>query len=223
MALDNSYLKEIQKQLGYFGAWSPDTTYAIGDYGNMDGKQFEKLGNIKKWIEPKTRGEGGTEQIYYTSAGDVNVKSTIGAKDTTGKVQVDVEISFAKENSIFFLAQNVTTVSTANIGAVGDKIVDVYKRSGNDWKLSYVWIAEIKQAAYLKVIISQSSNARIKLSGKAPVVVSGVPVANIDFSALMTKSKNAVSEFQGTNKTPLLRFYEVKDPITKKAFYTEYK
>jgi hypothetical protein len=223
MSLDNSYLKEIQKELGYFAAGVVDRTYAVGDYGDMDGKQFERLGNISKWIDPKSSTENGSETIYYTSAGEVDVVTKIGAKDVTGKAQVDISISFSKENSIFFLAQNVKTIVTANLAPVGNKIVDVYHQPGNAWKLSYVWIAEVKQAGFFKLIVSQSSQANVRLSGKVPLLASGVPVANIDFSVLTTTEKNAVIEVGGPDQTPLFRLYEVKDPITAKAYYTEYK
>jgi hypothetical protein len=222
MSLDKAYLKEIQKELGYFAAKVVDRTYAIGDYGDMDGKQFEYLGNIGRWIEPKTT-SAGRDNIFYTSSGEVSVKPKIGAKDTTGKSQVEIEISFARENSIFFLAQNVKTIVTTNLPRVGNKIVDVYKQSGNDWKLSYVWIGELIQAGFLKLLVSQSSNASVLLSGKAPVNAAGVHVADIDFSLLATTKKNSVIEVDGPNKTPLFRPYEVKDPITAKAYYTEYK
>jgi hypothetical protein len=36
MSLNNSYLKEIQKELGYFAAGVVDRTFSIGDYGDMD-------------------------------------------------------------------------------------------------------------------------------------------------------------------------------------------
>ncbi|MCA9681077.1 MAG: hypothetical protein KC431_12430 [Myxococcales bacterium] len=223
MALDNAYVNEIFRQLGYFAAWAPDTSYDLGDYGSMDGKQFEKLGNIKKWISPKAKSEGGSDNdyIYYTSTGSVNVTSSVGAKDASGSAEVSVNISFSRENSIFFLAQRVTTIKTGNLERVGDKLVDVYKQKGKDWRLSYVWIEEIKQAAQLQVVISQSSSASIKLSGRAQVGAGGI--VGINFGGLATVKKNAVVEFRGDHKTPLLRLYEVKDPITKKAFYTEYR
>lgn len=221
---DKTYLSELQKQWGYFPAWLPTTRYELGDYGDMQGKQFEELGNIRAWVTSKPRSERNGTSMYYTSKGDVSVNVDWGAADATKQASVDLKISFGKKSSIFFLAQDTTTVTTQNLAQVGDKIVDVYKQSGNAWKLSYVWIEELIEAEYLTVLIALESNVSVTLSGKLPISYKGVPVANLDLRNFsVTRNASSVSYFHGSNLTPLFRLYEVKDPVTKKAFYTEYK
>jgi hypothetical protein len=221
--IDKTYLNEMQKQLGYFAAWSPSAYYELGDYADMQGDQFEKLGNIKKWITPKASSRA-SGSIYYVSSGDVSVNLDFGAADATKQSKVDLKVSFDKKYSIFFLAQETTTVGTQNLEPVGDKIVDIYKKDGKDWKLGYVWIEEIIKATFLTVLISVESNVSVTLSGKLPVSSMGAPVANLDLSNFsVTKNKSATAVYQVADATPLFRLYEVKDPITKKAFYTEYK
>lgn len=122
------------------------------------------------------------------------------------------------------MAQNTTTISTQNLEQVGDKIVDVYKRPGNDWKLSYRWVTELVRAEFLTVLIALDSNVKATLSGKMPITYQGVPIARLALrNFTLTKGMSSVSYFHGPDATPLLSLFQVKDPITKKAFYTEYK
>lgn len=220
---DKTYMNELQKQWGYFAAWSPTLSYELGDYGDMAGDQFERLGNIRKWITPKQTSKQ-TGSMYYVSSGEVSTDIDFGLADKNQDASVDLKISFDKKSSIFFLAQETTSVITQNLEPVGDKIVSVYKESGKDWKLSYVWIEELVKAEYLTVLIALQSGVTITMSGKLPIKFKGVPVADLDLRNFsITKNSSSVSHFKGSDATPLFRLYEVKDPITKKAYYTEYK
>ena len=220
---DTTYLKEIQKNLGYFAAWLPSDSFELGEYGAMDGKQFERLGRINRWITPNPSSKsGGT--IFYTSKGDVSWKVDFGVADASKKASVDVKISFKKKSSIFFLAQETTVVTTKNLRQVGEKLVDVYKEKGKDWKLEYVWISDLVKAKRLLVLIALESGVSVTLSGKLPITYQGKEVAELDLRELsLTKGMSSVTKFDPTDATPLFRLYEVKDPITKKAYYTEYK
>ena len=220
---DTTYLKELQKNLGYFAAWLPSDSFELGEYGAMDGKQFERLGRVNRWITPNPSSKsGGT--IFYTSKGDVSWKVDFGVADASKKASVDVKISFKKKSSIFFLAQETTVVTTNNLRQVGEKLVDVYKEKGKDWKLEYVWISDLVKAKRLLVLIALESGVSVTLSGKLPITYQGKEVAELDLRELsLTKGMSSVTKFDPTDATPLFRLYEVKDPITKKAYYTEYK
>lgn len=221
--MDKTYINEIQKQFGYHPAWAPNRPYELGDYGDPQNDQFEMLGNIRKWVTPKPSSHA-SGPMYYTSTGDVKVNVDFRVADVTKQAQVDLKINFAKKWGIFFLAQNPTVITTQNLEQVGDKIVSTYKKSGKDWRLSYTWIAELIKAEYLTVLIALDSSTDITLSGKLPITAQGVPVAQLDLRNFsVTKNASRVMTYQGANLTPLFRLYEVKDPITKKAYYTEYK
>lgn len=221
--MDTQYLDEIHDQLGYFAAWSPAKQFALGDYGDMQNKQFQELGNIKQWVVPKPTSEA-SGKIYYTSVGDVTANADFGAADAKEKTKVDVRINFKKKYSVFFLAQGTTIVDTANVEQVGDKMVDVYKNKGKDWRLSFVWIKELVKAEQLTVIIARESGVEIALSGTLPIKYKGVDVGELDFRNLsITKNSQSVQHYPAANVTPLFRCYQVKNPITKKAFYDQYR
>jgi hypothetical protein len=222
---DKTYRNELQKQWGYLAAWPPTAEARdLGDYGEVRQSQdFVWLGNIRKWVIPKPSSRT-TGSMYYVSSGVRVSKADFGVADVTKQASVDIKITFEKKSSIFFLAQHTTTVTMQNLAQVGNKIVDVYKQKGNDWKLGYVWNVEVVKADVLTVLIALQAGVSVTLSGKLPISYQGVPVANLDLRNFsVAKNAASVSFFHGSHAIPLFRSYRVKNPITKKAYYTEYK
>ncbi|MBL8896383.1 MAG: hypothetical protein JNM84_02090 [Planctomycetes bacterium] len=223
--LDSAYTKEIHRELDLFAAWEPSSRFDLGDYGEMDGKMFKKLGNIKRFginIRKKTYESGPFD---YSSSGAISLGLDIGAKDSKGDYSVDLKLDFSKEKSILFMADGMTTERIENIGAVGDALVELYKEKGKDWKLSYVVITEVKRASSGLVVISQDADTKVTVSGKAAIKKDGAKIADIDLRNLavqVTKGK-AFTQTLSAESTPLLQLHEVKDPLLKKPFFTEYK
>lgn len=223
--LDAVYAKEIHKGLDYFAAWEPTNQIALGDYGEMEGQVFKRLGNIKRFgiaIRVKRTDCG---PLTFTSSGSTAVDVDVGGKDAKGENQVDIKVSFSKENSVLFKADSVTTERIENLAAVGDKLVDLYKQKGKDWKLSYVVVTELKRAGSGCVLIAKQADTQVKLSGKAAVKKDGATLANIDLRdfSVGVKKGSAFDTTWSKDCTPLFQLHEVKDPITKKAFFTEYR
>ncbi|MCA8957857.1 MAG: hypothetical protein KDC87_17405 [Planctomycetes bacterium] len=223
--LDAAYAKEIHKQLDYFAAWDPTNKFSLGDFGQMEGKVFKRLGNVKKFGIQFTTEKFASGPITYTSSGNTNVNVDVGAKDKNGKNQVDVKVTFSKTKSILLQVEGVTTERIKNIGKFGDALVDLYKAKGKDWKLSYVVITEVKRSKGGCVLISKEADSKVTLSGKAEIKKSGAKLADVDlrdFSVGVTKGK-VYGQPWNSECTPLFQLHEVKDPITKKAYFTEYK
>lgn len=223
--LDSAYTREIHRELDLFAAWAPASEFGLGDYGEMDGKMFKKLGNIRRFgidIRKKVHDSGPFD---YNSSGSVALGLDVGAKDAKGDYAVDLKLGFSKEKSILFMADGVTTERIENIGAVGDALVDLYKERGKDWKLSYVVITELKRVSSGLVVISSDSDCKVTVSGKAAIKKDGAKLGDLDLrdlSVQVTKGK-AFTQTLSAKSTPLFQLHEVKDPLLKKPFFTEYK
>jgi hypothetical protein len=220
--LDSSYLNDVQKHLGYFGIFPPNRPVKLGDYGKRQGDEWERHGNISKWIEPKEqRRDGGP--MTFTSDGDVKTQLKVGAKDPTGQYDVDLDLTFTKKHSIFFQAHRTTIVSISNLQRVGERIVQEYQEKGNDWQLSDEWVNELVLCDVLTVIVASESGQQVTLRGKAPVNVSGVPVAQIDLEKFSIAKSSSGMSITGPIKgaTPLFKLYRVNDSAFKKADYAE--
>ena len=80
------------------------------------------------------------------------------------------------------------------------------------------------KAKRLLVLIALESGVSVTLSGTLPIKYQGKEVADLDRRELsLTKRMSSVTKFDPTDATPLFRLYKLKDPITKKAYYTEHK
>lgn len=223
-ALYNAYVKDIQKELDLFAYWEPtDPPLELGDYGEMDGKKFNRIGNIKRFgkITLKERYSAGIDR-YYQSEKDVSFSSKLGASGTGANGTVT--ISFAKSNAFVFKAEDVTVKEVENLTTLEDFLVDVYKKSGKDWRLSYVVVTKIDLPKRLLAILSQSKDSSITLGGKVSQAVTGIAGVNLK-NLSITSTKGTVSVYNDNDggTTPLFGLHEIKDPITKKAFLTEYK
>ena len=219
---DREYLNQIQKQWGYFGVYPPNRPIALGDYGKRQGDEFEKLGNIGKWIDPKPASRSGGPMLF-TSNGDVKTTLDFGAADKAGMHAVNLKLTFTKKWAIFFQAHETTIVSTSNLMRVGDRIVDEYHKAGNAWQLSHEWVAELVQARVLTVMVAQSSGSVIQLDGQLPIKYQGVPVGELDLRGFKVSRQTGSVSITGptTDATPLFKLYQVKDSAFKKAEYAE--
>lgn len=223
-ALYNAYVKDIHKELDLFAYWEPtDPPLRLGDYGEMDGKKFNRIGNINRFgkITLKERQSTGIDR-YYQSEKDVSFSSTVGVGSTGAKGKVT--ISFAKSDAFVFKAEDVTINEVDNLPALEDFLVDVYKEKGKDWRLSYVVVTKIHLPKRFLAILSQSKDSSVTLSGKVSQAVTGIASVNLE-DLTVTSTKGTVSIYNDSDggTTPLFALHEIKDPITKKAFLTEYK
>ncbi|MEW6704250.1 MAG: hypothetical protein AB1430_05320 [Pseudomonadota bacterium] len=219
---DREYRNQIEKQWGYFAIYPPNRPVELGDYGKRQGDEFEKLGNIRKWIEPRAERKPGGNMLF-TSQGDVKTELDFGVADKLGLQQVDLKLTFTKKWSIFFLAQQTTVVSTANLMRVGNRIVEEYQKKGDSWQRSYEWVTELVEAEVLTVMVATESGAVATLSGKLPLKYHGVPVGDLDLRDFgVTRNSGSVSVFGPCRKaTPLHKLFQVEDPLFKKAHYEE--
>lgn len=220
--LDSSYLNDVQKHLGYFGVYPPSRPVKLGDYGKRQGDEWEKHGNISRWIEPKEqRRDGGP--LIFTSSGDVKTQLKIGARDPSGQYGADLELEFTRQHAVFFQAHRTTILTIGNLQRVGERIVEVYREKGSDWQLSDEWVNELVLCDVLTVIVASAAGQQVTLSGKVPVNAGGVPVAQIDLEKFQVTRSSSGMAITGPVRgaTPLFKLYQVKDSAFKKADYAE--
>ena len=223
--LYKGYLSEIHKELGRFAYWQPtDPALRLGDYGEMDGKEFILRGNVKDFgsfnIDER---ESTGVKIAYQSEGQVHFHTEVGVSGSGSKGTV--KVSFDKKESVFVKAEDITVKTVQNIEALESFLVDVYHRKGKDWKLSYVVVTTRLVSRRFMIMIAQDKDTSVTLSGNVSKQVTGA--VDIDLEDLSVNStKGNVALYQnigGTVLTPFFNLHDLKDPITKKAHLEEYK
>lgn len=219
--IDDVYTRELHKELNMYAAWTPESTFRLGDYGEFDGKIFKRIGNITNNFNIAVQEEVSDDSaITFTSEGAVNV--TVAAEvdtqgRTTGNAKLNVE--FDRANAVFFQATGVKTHRVKNTKQVGDALIKVYQQRGRDWRLNMAVITEIKTAEDMVALISKKRNVGVRLRGRVRGGKSNP--TTVDLQDLSVEAQNSdIAHFtDGNGSTPLLRLHQVRDPLTSRPIF----
>ncbi len=220
--IDDTYARKIHRDLNYYAAWTPETNFRLGDYGEFDGTIFKRIGNVSDDFNIAVQTEEfSDEEIAYSSEGVSNVNVTAEV-DQQGRVtgNAKLDVAFDQANAIFFQATGVRTRKVQNMQQLGTKLIDIYKQRGRDWRLNMAVITELKTATDLVALISKKRNVAVKLRGKVKRGKAQNPTT-LDLQDLSIEVQNSsVAHFtDGNGSTPLFRLHQVRDPLTSRPFF----
>ena len=225
MKLYKNYTKEVHKELDNFAHWTPShLPVNLGDYGTMEGKRFNYLGNIKEFgkIKIEHNKPRAIGDIGYASRKDVEFRTKI--QGNGGGAGGSVDIAFKGKESVFLKLEEVTAMKIRNLNTVEDFLVDVYKRKGNDWMLKYVLVTERIISKRFLIAISEERDTKLTLTGKVSKTVTKSMDINLkDLS--YGKQKGIINVYdnpKGVVLTPLFLLHKMKDPVTKKPHLAAY-
>lgn len=220
--IDTIYTRELHKELGMYAAWTPDTTFRLGDYGELDGAVFKRIGNITDDFNITVQSEQFADrELSHTSEGAVAVKveaevDAQGRANGNAKLNVD----FDQANAVFFQAVGVQTIRIRNMKQVGDALIGVYNRRGREWRLNMAVVTELRRAENVVALISKKRNVGIRLRGRVQAGKERNPTT-VDLRDLTVSVQNSdVSTFTDNNgATPLFTLHQVRDPLTSKPIF----
>lgn len=219
--IDDVYTREIHRELNLYAAWTPETTFRLGDYGEFDGKIFKRIGNIRNDFNIAIQEETFPDnEITFTSEGavKVNVAAEVDAQGrTTGEARLDV--AFDRADAVFLQASGVKTHKVSNMKAVGDALIAAYQRRGRDWRLNMAVITETKSAANLVVLISRKRNVATRLRGKVASGKKNPTTVDLQNLSIEVQNSDIASFIDNNGSTPLFRLHQVRDPLTSKPIF----
>jgi len=163
-SIANIYTETINKNFPYqFANWEPGKPVRLGDYGYLKNNVFIYMGNIEDiGISFEIRKDKGLDNRKFKSSG-INIKKiNIGASaniNSVVNVKAKLEISFTKENSVFFNAINCTTDMIRSKPKLGKDILNEYKNG--EWNIDYVVITDIMKSEATTIVISEEKNSSI--------------------------------------------------------------
>ena len=215
MDLSERYAGDIHRDLHMYAAWPVDTPLALGDYGTLEGKLFQKIGNIKEDHNIIVKSLASTASVSYDYRTSGIVKTALYAK---GEVKVGtsfplakagLDINFSGENAVFFNASGCKITSIENKESIFSKILQLY-RSGK-WNKEYRLITELVNAESTIIIASKSSNASISLEADSPAItVIDLAKAKIGLN-LVREEGIGLKVFSDGNLTPLRKLAGIVD------------
>ena len=190
MPLADRYTDEIRTQLKRFANWEPGAPLALGDYGELRGSRFHRLGNVAALgVEFDVLEDPTSKHVSYASKGAVDFSSEIGADadvPTVAKGKATLEISFKAENAILFNAAGVRYDSMADHGTLGRQLLGLY--AAGTWDPRHSVITELSRAGSTTVIISSGSSASILLVAEADAPTLDLADASVRFAPTLERN-----------------------------------
>ncbi|WP_410220692.1 hypothetical protein [Pedobacter sp.] len=186
-------VKENQKVL--YGVWEPGFPVKLGDFGVMEGNIFVQQGNIAnieelKDLKIKIRKDNSSDEKFFTSKTGVQfeLKPQVKANVQNVPVNASIEISFSKENAVFFNAAQCRFEMIENKFQVGQRLLELHKKNKNIWRREYVLVTDRVVAKRALIVISTSNDYSITLEAAAKVPVIDLANASLGLSIKSQKS-----------------------------------
>lgn len=181
-----------QNQKVFYGVWEPGFPIKLGDYGVMRGNIFTQLGNISEFEELndfqiKYRKDETKDEKFFTSQQGVNFELKPKANGTIEgvKINASLEVTFSKENCIFFNGAECLFEIIENKYELGQRLLQIHKINKNRWKREFVVVTDRVVTKRALILISTSSDFSITLEADA-----NVPVIDLAKASLGLKIKN---------------------------------
>lgn len=212
MSIANSYANEIRSQLKKFATWEPGEPRALGDYGELRGPLFLRIGNVADPpfnIGFQAQEDQTSSPVTYKSdgvfaaAGDAGVSGPVA---TLTKLTLGVTVSFSRENAIYFQALGARYDSIRNQLELERKILDAFV--AGDWKDRYVVVTERVGAKSSTILVSSGTSGSVHLSAAA---AAPFDMADANVKLVSSGQKNIGYEtVTDEHATPLLSLSRIR-------------
>ncbi len=185
------YTKEVHNNLSpYYATWRPDFPVRLGDFGTLNHRCFDLMGNVEDMgIKfSKIKGKQKTHQIF-ASKGSAKIKfHAKGNLNVNGVVNVNpaMEVGFTKGDSVFFNAAGCTSSTIRSKYALGQALKERHSR-GREWLFEWVVVTEAVVSKAATILVSSDREASCAL--EATVDVPNIDLADGSLGFKITKNE----------------------------------
>jgi hypothetical protein len=220
MSVNAQYTAEMRKRFGYSATWVPTSEVRLGDVGMLRNYQYERVRTLKDFgIGFKTRTDSGTGILDYASADSVSL-AVKAASDVPTEVSAiadldaRIEVSFSKENAVFFQASDCTTTSIEDQHALGQSLLKLYE--AGDWPEDYVVITEVIRVKRATVLISSGSNALIEFAVNGNIELGDYTLVDGNAGIRVARVRNIGTQIVAEGGlTPLFKAKGIKERLLR--------
>ena len=203
MSLDKQYSKEVRQNLRYFPVWEPGQTVLPGAIGELHGGVFHPQTSIEKVfpdlkIEIAEENDPADRHRGFQSRGCVQVRGEGGGRlfdpTTAQNVRLSGNIEFSREGAVVLDSAELASRRIANLHEVRDHL----SKHREQWTPGYVLVTQVEDAGRFGVVMSNSENTTISLTGgseaiaKCSLVDAGITVNHIRDGAYSMFGKGAL-------------------------------
>ncbi len=210
------YTKGIKRMLSnHWAAWLPETHFAIGDFGTLNGYLFEKVGRLdelklKYYVETDTdsspldiSSESGVA-VSFKAAGETNPSFSYIAGGESG-----LKIEFGAQGAFILQAAEMFGSEVGDRLNLRRQIIGAFNRGV--WEKDWLVITRLLKATSATVLISKSSNASLELTAQANMsgAVAALGSANAGIT-IKHQQGETLGMIGGKNLTPLFQLSRLK-------------
>jgi hypothetical protein len=218
MGLIEKAAHTMHNQHGWFSSDSY-TNAPTGSWGTKDGDLFECLGNLRSVNlgvpDPVLHRIPRTPRWFLDSGVSVSPWSVKGSVPG-GLASLSVTLEFSSKYSIACFLSEYTEVTMDNLDAVGDALVELYRKPGKDWKLNRKWVYTSLEVQSGFILMSREKDTRVTLAGQGTLNASGVPIT-ISVDGFVSSASSSVEMVGLEQITPFDKLCEVYDPAFSRA------
>ena len=219
------YTRELKKQFGYLATWLPGTPIELGDVGILRKNRFTKISNLSDFeIQFEIESDETKADIEHSSKGAVSLTTKASGTATPqesvlAEVDAGITVEFSKDNAILFKANGTTSPSIKDQAALGEKIIELYKKG--KWDKDWAVVTEVVNSDSATILISSSSNGKIELKAKGEVEAAKLDIADAEIGFELLYSKDVSTKvIAETALTPLFKVSKLK---SRKFVPTKFK
>jgi len=210
MGVEATYTRTVYNQLGYYANWQAGSPLKLGDYGTVEGRWFQRIGNIKQLGLGTPGIVSGTRGVSkrFLSSGSLGIDVDAGAGGAIGpgaKVNGTLTVEFGTDDSVFFNAIDYAESMIDDLKALQDAV----KNLGEKWDRN--WAVVTRQIAATSYLSAVSKKAQAKIvfdaTGKF-AAIADLDDATVKFAA-STRKDVAFDDVQ-RDCVPLMGLHRLK-------------
>lgn len=205
MGIASDYCAAVHAEQTAYAAWPPNNRVKLGDYGELDGKRFVRLGNVADsplslGVDVRPEPEPGSRYRVEFATDTANVRK-FGANATIGNGIVSVnpglQVEFTSQFGLYMSLSGVQVRKIENLAEVALAVCAAARRRDDDprkWHdRRYVLVTEVYEATNAVALLSSRRGSRVVLEATARVP--SVDLANLELSFEVRDDTTSTQQF----------------------------
>jgi hypothetical protein len=176
------YIREYADSLHQIAVWKPGSPTALGDFGELQDRQWVRLGSIWDLIPEPELSRLRTAKpsvskpvsISFGRACLSKAQANTGVSGIPGKLIM--AITFNERHSVFFRASKCISRSLTNTDAV---VQCLWKLPKEKWRRSYRFVSEVSAAESFIVLVGGQAGTQATVSAESDELLNAFKVGTI--------------------------------------------